>query len=62
MSLSSPSYVSPTTGSDHSPPPLRRVRDGVGDERVADDADAVGVGDRDRPAEQPRLADPLEAR
>ena len=34
--------------------------DRVGDQRVADHADAVGVGDRDRPAEQARLADPLE--
>ena len=60
MSLSAPSYVSPTTGSDQSTAPRRRSRARVGDERVADDADAVRVGDPDDAAEQPRLADPLE--
>ena len=38
------------------------ARDVVGDQRVADDADAVGVGDRDRRRQQPRLLDPGQCR
>ena len=35
-------------------------RDLVGDERVADDADAVRIGDRDRGGEHPGLSDPFQ--
>ena len=60
MSLSSPSHVSPTTGSDQSPPPVPTAVDGMRDERVSHDADTVRVRDRDGAAEQTCLADPLE--
>ena len=33
---------------------------GVGNERIADDAHRMGIGDRDRAGQQPGLADPLE--
>ena len=62
MSLSRPSYVSPD---DRQRPRTRprpcRALDRGRDERVADDADAVRVGDRDGRGQHARLADPLEA-
>ena len=61
MSLSRPSYVSPTTGSDQCVARWRRVLDRDRDEGVAHDPDAVRVGDRDRRRQQARLADPFEA-
>ena len=47
-------------GDDRQPPRLQRVllRDFPLDDRVADDADAVRVGDRDRTFEQPALLHP----
>ena len=61
MSLSIPSQVSPTTGSAQSNPfVLAALGHRVGDERVAHDADAVRVGERDRRREPARLAHPLE--
>ena len=61
MSLSRPSYVSPTTGSDHGVALARPRLDRGGDEGVADHPDAVRVGDRDRRRQEPGLADPLQA-
>ena len=61
MSLRRPSYVSPTTGSDHQAFVVSRLVHGRGDQRIAHDADAVGVRDRDGRGQHPRLADPLEA-
>ena len=61
MSLSMPSYVSPTTGSDQVASSVGRSADGRGDERIADDPTlwvlvmATGV------VSHPGLADPLEA-
>ena len=50
-------------GDDRQPPRLQRVllRDLPLDDRVAHDADAVRVGDRDRTFEQPALLDPGRA-
>ncbi len=58
MSLSNPSNVSPTTGSDQdaSSPSIDAATSGV-----PHDPDAVRVGDRDRRRQHPRFADPLEA-
>ena len=58
MSFRSPSYVSPTTGSDQR---ASLPVDRGGDQRVAHDPDAVRVGDRDRRGQQARFADPFEA-
>ena len=61
MSLSRPSYVSPTTGSDQatrrSPSARPRRRRGRRGRRPT----LCGVGDRDRRRQLPGLADPLEA-
>jgi hypothetical protein len=40
--------------------PERQLADGVADDPVVDDTDAVGVRDPDRPGQQAGLADPLE--
>ena len=59
MSLRTPSQVSPTTGRPQAPRPRPRTLDV--DQRVADDADAVGVGQRDRRGEHAAVADPRRA-
>ncbi len=61
MSLSRPSYVSPTTGSDQGVAPGPPAFDRGRDEGVTDDADAVRVGDRDGRRQEPGFADPLQA-
>ena len=60
MSLSSPSHVSPTTGSAQRAVVLAAPAHRVRHQRVAHDADAVGVGDRDRRGQPAGLAHPLE--
>src|SRR6266545_2168429 len=57
MSLSRPSYVSPTTGRCQRPAVRAMLR---GDERIAHDPDRERVRDSDRRRKQARLADPLE--
>ena len=59
-SLSVPSQVSATTGSAHASTPSH-LGDLDLDQRVADDADAVGVGDADGGVQEADLLDPGQA-